>query len=71
MTLWRSKVLMFASSCVGLVAMLAPAQDEERAKRERLHDTAADFWIYDDLKRGLALGAERNAPVLVSIRCVP
>ena len=47
------------------------AQDAAAAKRKRLKDTAADFWIYDDLRKGETLAAETGKPLLISFRCVP
>ncbi|MFQ5505825.1 MAG: hypothetical protein ACE5F1_13670 [Planctomycetota bacterium] len=39
--------------------------------RRALKDTAADFWIYDDLDAGYARGRKTGKPLLVSFRCVP
>ena len=47
------------------------AQDAAAAKRKRLKDDAADFWIYDDVDKGYARAAETGKPLLVSFRCVP
>jgi hypothetical protein len=47
------------------------AQDATGAKRERLKDKAADFWIYDDIDAGYAKASKTGKPLLVSFRCVP
>ena len=39
--------------------------------RSSLEDTAADFWIYDDLKAGEKLAKKEGKPLLISFRCVP
>ena len=47
------------------------ARDAAAAKRKRLRDNAADFWIYDDVDKGYVKAAETGKPLLVSFRCVP
>lgn len=60
-----------------LAAMLASAASpcaqglEGKELRAALKDTAADFWIYDDLKAAYRSGRETGKPLLVSFRCVP
>ncbi len=52
----------------------APSQevlDAAAAKRVRLKDDAADFWIYDDLAEGNKRAAASGKPLLISFRCVP
>ena len=57
------------------LASVAAAQDAAEAAastlREALHDSAADFWIYDDVELGYATAARANKPLLISFRCVP
>ena len=68
----RSSVAFIFASAVW--ASVAPAQDvldAAAAKRVRLKDAAADFWIYDDLASGRARAAESGKPLLISFRCVP
>ena len=48
-----------------------PAQDQAGIMRGRLKDTAADFWIYDDIDAGYAKAADTGNPLLISFRCVP
>ena len=51
-----------------------PTQTQTQAEnqiRERLKDQVADFWIYDDLKRGYEQAKTSGRPLLVSFRCVP
>ncbi len=51
-----------------------PAQNQTQAEnqiRKRLKDQAADFWIYDDLKRRYEQAKTSGRPLLVSFRCVP
>ena len=58
----------------GLSVLPAPVSaqtlggDELRAA---LTDTAADFWVYDDLKAAKKQAVEAGKPLLVSFRCVP
>ena len=40
--------LLLVSSMLSVSARSLLAQDAAGAKRERLKDNAADFWIYDD-----------------------
>ena len=57
-----------------VLAVQAPVQDSQdvaSAKRDRLKDNAANFWIYDDIDKGYALAEETGKPLLVSFRCVP
>ena len=63
--------LLPASLAFALSAPSQEAQDAAGAKRERLKDNAADFWIYDDIALGIARAAETGKPLLVSFRCVP
>ena len=39
--------------------------------RASLEDTAADFWIYDDLKAAEKQAKKEAKPLLISFRCVP
>lgn len=41
------------------------------ALRGALEDSAADFWIYDDVDAGYAAAKKSKKPLLVSFRCVP
>ncbi|MHC4136352.1 MAG: hypothetical protein ACYS0K_15375 [Planctomycetota bacterium] len=50
-----------------------PAQDEHEVA---VHDDRTDFgsggaWVYNDLRRGMALARKGKKPLLVVIRCVP
>ena len=66
--------LLLGLFAIGLAALPAPAQDVEdasSAKRKRLKDNAADFWIYDDIDKGYTQAAESKKPLLISFRCVP
>ncbi len=59
---------------LGFLALSATAQDVQdasSAKRKRLKDNAADFWIYDDIDKGYTQAAETKKPLLISFRCVP
>jgi len=48
------------------------AQGFKGAKlRASLEDTAADFWIYDDLKAAEKQAKKEAKPLLISFRCVP
>ena len=69
-----SSPLGFLTLALAVLAVPVPAQDAQdaaSAKRKRLRDTAADFWIYDDIDKGYARAAETKKPLLVSFRCVP
>ena len=46
-------------------------QDAAAAKRARLKDNAADFWIYDDFDMGFSAAVKTKRPLLISFRCVP
>ncbi len=66
--------LLFGFLSLGFLALPASAQDVQdtsSAKRKRLKDNAADFWIYDDIDKGFAQSAETGKPLLVSFSCVP
>ena len=66
--------LGFLALAALFLAAPVPAQDVQdaaAAKRKRLRDNAADFWIYDDIDKGYARAAETGKPLLVSFRCVP
>ena len=62
--------LALATSFVA-VRPFQEAQDAVEAKRARLKDNAADFWIYDDIDAGTSRAAESGKPLLISFRCVP
>ncbi len=66
--------LLFGFLSLGFLALPASAQDVQdasSAKRKRLKDNAAEFWIYDDIDKGYTTAAESKKPLLVSFRCVP
>lgn len=71
---------LLITTLVGMMLCLAstlPAQEEEPARlggdelKKALNDSAADFWIYDDLEKAYSEGKRTGKPVLVSFRCVP
>jgi len=71
-------ILALAAAAVLVAPVCEPAsqdraktQDRAIAKRERLRDNAADFWIYDDLYKAEELASKNGKPLLVSFRCVP
>ena len=64
----------FLALAAFVLAGPAPSQevlDAAAAKRVRLKDDAADFWIYDDLEEGNRRATESGKPLLISFRCVP
>ena len=48
--------------------LLEPRKRSAEKTRTGLGDSAADFWIYDDLKAGEAKSARTGKPLLVSFR---
>ena len=67
-------LLSLSTLALAVFAVPVPAQDVQdaaSAKRKRLRDNAADFWIYDDIDKGYAKSAATGKPLLVSFRCVP
>ena len=63
--------LLLVTLMLSVSARSLQAQDAAGAKRERLKDKVADFWIYDDIEAGYAKAAKTGKPLLVSFRCVP
>lgn len=62
---------VLASVILSISVPYLKAQDISETKRKRLKDTAAGFWIYDDIEAGYSKAAETGKPLLVSFRCVP
>jgi hypothetical protein len=67
----RLSLGLLAMCCLALPAAAQDVEDASSAKRKRLKDNAADFWIYDDIDKGYARAAETKKPLLISFRCVP
>lgn len=67
----RTPSLALAVFLLAPLAAQEDAADLAKAKRERLKDYAADFWIYDDVEQGYAAAKKSGRPLLVTFRCVP
>lgn len=68
----RSITPVFLGLLCSTLTSNAAAQGFKGEKlRSSLEDTAADFWIYDDLKAGEKLAKKEGKPLLISFRCVP
>jgi len=62
---------LLAGAALAFFAVGQDGQDTAAAKRKRLKDNAADFWIYDDIAAGTTKAKAAGKPLLVSFRCVP
>ena len=69
----RFRLLALVTAMLGLGSLVAAQDPPDPADKLRtwLKDSAADFWIYDDLEAGHAQAKDTGKPLLVSIRCVP
>jgi len=59
--------LLFACA----LAAAAPNERETKVRQDKERMDADDFWIYNDLEKGMLAARRDNKPMLVVFRCIP
>ncbi len=74
----RLKIVLTLLGSACLVALAVPSassappnQRETKVRNDKQKMEADDFWIYNDLDRGLSVAKREKKPLLVVFRCIP
>ena len=64
---------LFLAVALALIAGTAFGQNKRdiKVRNDRSEFEDSDFWIYNDLPRGLAEAKAEKKPLLVVFRCIP
>ena len=62
---------IFSLFCISAVGVYAAGDRETKVRNDRKDVEADDYWIYNDLDRGIAEAKKTGKPLLVVFRCIP
>jgi hypothetical protein len=72
LTQWSAITILIALSALALCSTAFAANDREtKVRKDKADVEADDYWIYNDLPRGVGEAKKTGKPLLVVFRCIP